>query len=128
MKSKSWFASVVVLVVGLSVSGCSTVKTRVFPKSDGSFQMVATSYNSESDALDGALEKGNEYCQQRGKAFVMTDQKSEYNGMDKNMKGVIGVADTLLSSAAGPGRHHHSLYGATHNQDDHKVTMNFKCN
>ncbi len=105
----------------VTLTACSTAKTRIFPKEGGNYMMVASG-PSESDAFDESLKRSQEHCEKMGKHFVMVDQKSEYQGADKTTKAVASVANTLLS-----GGNHTYTVGQGNTNDDYKITMNFKC-
>ncbi len=105
----------------VTLTACSTAKTRIFPKEGGNYMMVASG-PSESDAFDESLKRSQEHCEKMGKHFVMVDQKSEYQGADKTAKTVAGVATALFASG---GPTHTTGRGDTN--DDYKITMNFKC-
>ncbi len=100
------------------VVSCSTVTTRVFPHDDGTHLMVATAV-SDSEAMDGALDKSKEFCASQGKQMKVLSQKSSYHGMDKNAQGAINTLGMMTN--------HYEVYGATHNADDHKIEMTFRC-
>jgi len=115
----------------LMLAGCATANTRIFPKEDGSNVIVSSSV-TESHALDGALDDAKNYCDKRNQKFIMIDQKSEYQGMNKDVKAGVGIAGAVLDGLSSAGHVNGyptsaGAYSATHSMDDNKVTMTFKC-
>ncbi|OFZ18617.1 MAG: hypothetical protein A2X94_01620 [Bdellovibrionales bacterium GWB1_55_8] len=126
MRDGSLAQVLIVLVLMLSISGCASATTRIFPKENGDYMIVSSSY-SESSAYDGALDDATDHCTKQGRAFVMVDEKSEYKGMDKDAKAAVSVASAIFGAATKDHGTQYQMRNATQSRDDNKVTMTFKC-
>lgn len=106
----------------ICLAACAS--TRIIPKEDGSYLMVATSH-SDGAAYDAALEKANEHCAKMGKQFAMVDTNSKYQGVDKTAKAVVGAVGQIIRPNNTPQYGHPTATDST--ADDYKVEMNFRC-
>lgn len=112
MRSKSKL--ILPLVSALYLSSCAN--TTVFPEGDNKFKLVATS-SEEHYAENAAIKKATEYCQKQGKQVNVLSHKSEYQGVDKSQKAVIGLASSLLTDGPNPAS----------SDDDYRVEVRFAC-
>lgn len=111
------------LVISLSfILSCAT--TRIMPHADGSYIMIANS-SSEGHAYDAAIKDAEKHCAKQGKKFVVLNQDSRYQGMDKNAKAIIGVIGTVANNNQNKYGQPNSYDQST--QDDYKVEIKFKC-
>lgn len=94
----------------------SCANTTVFPEGDNKFKLVATS-SEERYAENAAIKKATEYCQKQGKQVVVLSHKSEYQGVDKSQKAIIGLASSLLTDSGNPAS----------SEDDYRVEVRFAC-
>jgi len=101
------------------VSGCATAKTRILPRQDGAQVIIAQSY-SEADAYDAALRDATEHCKKSGQRFVIVEERTQYQGIDKNAKAGMRLVGSLLGQPA--------TVGTMSSVDDNKVTVTFRCN
>jgi hypothetical protein len=115
-----------VFLVNVLVAGCSSAKTRIMPKADGSYLMVASD-RTESGAYDAAVDKSTEYCKQQGKGFVMTSQNSSYHGMNKDAKAATNLVSEIYGAATHDRMTQYEMNGQTSSIDDNKVEMVFNC-
>lgn len=108
------------VLVALVMVGCA--HTNILPYANGDFLMVATSAH-ESVAYDEAIKQSQEYCSSQNRRFALVQHQTQYQGMDKTARGVIGALDFLT---AGPRRPYG--YGmSTASSNDYKVEMTFRC-
>ena len=115
--------SISVVVLALVTAACAS--THIFPMEDGSYLISANSA-SESVAQDQAYQKAYEYCASQGRQFVLIGKNSQYQGVDKNAKAVIGAVGYFMA----PRRHGYYGYGmpySTASHDDYRVEMQFRC-
>jgi hypothetical protein len=96
------------------LSGCCSARTQILPKENG-FLALAHS-DSESCAFEECQKKAEEHCRARGKRFVLVKHDSNYQGMNKTAKGIMGG----IGAASG-------TYIPTSTSEDYKVSMTFKC-
>jgi hypothetical protein len=139
------------LILGLIVFGfaCSTATTRIVPRADGTAQAISNDYEEEG-AYDDALKEAKKYCEKQGKQMAVVNEDKQYTGMNKTAKGALNTAaqvfggiknyqvnsKTTNSPADFEKRQQEQrknddmqrdTYLATHKQDDHKITITFKC-
>ncbi|MCB0406310.1 MAG: hypothetical protein KDD51_16130 [Bdellovibrionales bacterium] len=107
-------------VLFLAWIGCAN--TQIIAKADGSYMVHSTS-SSESYALKGAVKDAEAHCATLGKRFAMIDQRTQYQGMDKTAKGVIGAVGALTRSDTDYYSHRNSMDSA----EDYKVELDFVC-
>jgi hypothetical protein len=102
------------LVSMILLSGCCSARTQILPKENG-FLALAHS-DSESCAFEECQKKAEDYCTARGKRFVLVKNESNYQGMDKTAKGIMGGIGAVSGA-----------YIPTSTSEDYKVSMTFKC-
>ena len=81
------------VLVALVMVGCA--HTNILPYANGDFLMVATSAN-ESVAYDEAIKQSQEYCSSQNRRFALVQHQTQYQGMDKTARGVIGALAQVL--------------------------------
>lgn len=99
------------------LAGCAS--TTILPEGNGQYSLVSTSA-SESSAIHDAKSKATEECTKQGKHLKVLKYKSIYQGMDKNERAVLNLAQNLLKKDNTPNI-------GPDSSDDYKVTMKFKC-
>jgi hypothetical protein len=98
-------------------AGCASTTATALNKADGTMELVSTS-SSEDDALEAALDKGIQQCKASGQTFVVIDRKSNYRGVDPNVKAAINVASVLTKGG---------FYGMGSSSSDWRVVVTGKC-
>jgi hypothetical protein len=102
------------LIGVLLLSACCSARTQIIPRQNG--LLVLGHSSSESCAFQECQKAAEEYCQARGRGFVMIKHSSKYQGMDRTAAGVLNAAGALTGTTI------HTQTG-----EDYKVTMAFKC-
>ncbi|MCB0403435.1 MAG: hypothetical protein KDD51_01520 [Bdellovibrionales bacterium] len=100
--------------------GCAN--TQIIARADGSYMVHSTS-SSESYALKGAVNDAEAHCAKQGKRFAMINQRTQYQGMDKTAKGVIGAVGALTRKDSD----YYSQRNSMDTAEDYKVELDFVC-
>lgn len=108
-------------ILSLTALLTACASTRIFPKEDGTFTLIATSH-SDSAAHDAALADGQKHCAQLGKQFAVIKIGSQYQGVDKDTQMVVGAVKDVISGNQYP---HNTSNGSR--PDDYKVQLDFRC-
>lgn len=112
------------LLSTLALSACATLNLNIYPKGQDNFQIVATSAE-ESEAINGAVDRAQEVCNNQHKKLMIIKQDVVYSGVNKHAKLGMDIAHNMAflsnSSVSTPGS-----YTVT-KDDDYKVTLDFKC-
>lgn len=96
------------------LSGCCSARTQILPRARDI--LVLGHSSSEACAFEECQKRAEDYCAQRGKRFVLLRHESQYQGMDRTMKGVMEGAGALMNKPVW-----------TDSAEDYKVSMSFKC-
>lgn len=106
----------------------SCASTEIFEKADGNYSLIAHSF-SESYAFSAAKEDGQKHCQALGKKFALVDQKTRYQGLDKNVKAGLGIVNSViqLHTNNSNNSNNSNTYGDGSSGDDYRVEITFTC-
>lgn len=82
---------------------------------------MATS-SDEGKASEGAMDKANEVCKEKGKEAVVLKHNTHYQGgMDKETKDVVNTASKVAGSLS------HTFIPGASEDNDYKTTVQFRC-
>lgn len=108
---------VILMLIGLSLIGCSTASITTMPQGKNKYTVVAISY-SQSDALEEGMKKAHSICQTSGSTLKVLNTTTKYSGgTDQNLKHTISAISILATDK----------YVSSHDKDDYTVTIQFKC-
>ncbi len=103
-----------------SLVGCGHYQTAtVLPRGAGQYDLIGQSSNEEQ-AYRNAEAEGRYVCEEQQGQMVVKEQKSEYQGADKNAKGDVEAENVALAFITGRS-------GKERNADDYKVTLSIVC-
>ena len=114
------------LALPLLVSGCASTPADydtglVFPKSNGTYEIVGEGY-SESEAVSNALYQAKKVCKELAKRYIVLDRSLTYHGvltreankLERSLDETIGnLTDSYIPS--------------TGSSEDYKSTLITKC-
>lgn len=109
----------VVLAMSACLTGCHTKTATVLPKGDYSYEVIGQSA-TEQKAYMNAESEGRHVCKELDKEMIVIDQKSVFQGADKNTKDEVKGANVALAFITGRS-------GKERDADDYKVTLNVAC-
>jgi len=107
-------------VVALTLSGCSTTTTTLYPQSNGKFQVVSLS-RAQGSGVSSAMRKAQQVCQAQGKHAVILKHTSRYQGTDKQVGEISEVASTIASDVTG------NFIPSLKQNNDYKSVLLFRC-
>lgn len=110
---------VIALATSAYLAGCHTKTATVLPKGDNSYEVIGQSA-TEQRAYMNAENEGRHVCKQLDKEMIVIDQKSVFQGADKNTKDEVKGANVALAFITGRS-------GKERDADDYKVTLNVAC-
>jgi len=107
------------LVLGTLLSLASCASSTLYPMGNDTYRIVSLS-SAESYADKESMEKAQKVCIEQGKRVEVIKSNTEYQGMDKNIKGTIGMISAFI-----PEKNQHTSNGSGSN--DYKNTTEFRC-
>ncbi|WP_018690838.1 hypothetical protein [Algicola sagamiensis] len=64
----------IILSGGILLTGCSNLKTTMIPQQHETYSIIAT-HDSKDEALEGAIEEAEEFCEDKGKRVVVLNHE-----------------------------------------------------
>ncbi len=104
-----------ITVISFAIIGCAS--TTIYPEGGNKSSLVTTS-SSESIAEKTALQKAQEHCIKQGKELVVLHHQTTYQGVDKNHKAMIGLANAIITNSG---------VNPTNSSNDYRVDLSFTC-
>ena len=110
-----------IAVLGLVVGGCASNRSVVLPRSDGAYEIIASS-DTEIGAYQQADRRAEKTCEKLKKQYRVHDRQTRYEGalspnavkLTRNLSAAISVATSAMVPSA-----------AT--DEDYKVTILVTC-
>lgn len=103
----------------LGLQGCHHKVASVLPKGGNSYEVIGQSA-TEQQAYMNAEAEGKYTCKKLDKEMIVVDQRSVYQGADKNSKGDVRGSNVALAFVTGRS-------GKERDADDYKVTLTIDC-
>jgi hypothetical protein len=107
------------IVVGLNIAACSTLRTTVIPESPNRFTVVATADN-ESTAFNGAIRKAQCVCNRQNMQVVILRHRTFYQVAGAGIGRRRGLITGTAAVVTGP-------FGRNRGAEDYKSIVSFSC-
>ena len=124
MRSLFTIRQINLLATFVTVAGCA--HAQIMEKEDGSATSIMY-WSNEDRAMRVAHDDAVEFCEKKGKQFILVKESASYRGMDKDAKAAIQTAGAAVSVLSGDTGAFWAGQSVTSRNDDYKVTLEFKC-
>ena len=116
---KSFF--MIAVLGGLVLGGCASNRSVVLPRSDGAYEIIATS-DSEITAYQRAERRAEKTCKKLKRQYRVHDRESRYQGvLSPNAVKLTESLSTAISSATS------AMMPSQVTDEDYKVTILVTC-